>query len=236
MVNLDKLWDYSVLDMEVERFEAQMRKAPKRVKLLSLRNYLIEQQNNMKKVEADVASMADRFESVKGEIEKSNKMLSELTHELEDAGNDSIAELDGLIEEAEKLTSGINKLEQELRRLRKESENSNRHQRDIRTNAAQKKAEYDKLKAEYDVELKQDTEKLKGMKVKVEEAARSMEPGLLEHYKTVRQHCIPPMARLINNQCMGCNMSLPSAVMHRIADGNEIVECDNCGAILYIKE
>ena len=41
------------------------------------------------------------------------------------------------------------------------------------------------------------------------------------------------MAKLINGQCSGCFMSLPSATLLDIRSGDRIVECDNCGRILY---
>ena len=44
------------------------------------------------------------------------------------------------------------------------------------------------------------------------------------------------MARLIDGQCSGCFMSLPSATLLELKEGNRIVECDNCGRILYIEE
>ncbi len=235
MVNLDNLWKYSLMDMEAERFEAKMRKSPNRQKLLSIKNYLVEQQNNMKKIEAEINSMSERLGAIQADIDKQSKILNELTAELTDAENDSILELEGEIDETERLLNTFSKLEQDLRKIRKDADTRYKHQREILGNAAQKKAEYDKIKEVYDVEFKQDKEKLGKLKAQVEEASKTIEPELLAHYKSVRQHCVPPMAKLINGQCSGCNMSLPSAAMHRITDGNEIVECDNCGAILYFE-
>ena len=68
----------------------------------------------------------------------------------------------------------------------------------------------------------------------MEEAGKGIEPELLERYKVIRQHSMPPIAKLIGGQCTGCNMALPSAVSRRIAEGKELVECDNCGRILYV--
>ena len=41
------------------------------------------------------------------------------------------------------------------------------------------------------------------------------------------------MAKLVNGQCSGCFMSLPSATLLEIRNGERIVECDNCGRILF---
>ena len=55
LVQLDDLWNFMQVDMEADKFENQMRLSPNRQKLLKQRNFILEQQNNMKKLEADVA-------------------------------------------------------------------------------------------------------------------------------------------------------------------------------------
>lgn len=233
-MQLEKLWNYSQIDMEAERFKSEMQKAPNRLKLLKLRNFLVEQQNNMKRIEAEVASMTERMDALRAEIAKYDGTVAELQKEIADAQDDSIAELEGLIEEAQKLTNVLGKYEQELQKMRKDAETRDRQQKDIRIRAAKSKAEYDQLKVVYDAEFKRDSEKLEQLKAKVEEASKSIEPELLAKYKEIRQQSMPPVAKLVGGQCMGCNMALPSAISRRISEGSELVQCDNCGRILYI--
>lgn len=233
-MQLEKLWKYSQIDMEAERFKSEMQKAPNRLKLLKLRNFLVEQQNNMKRIEAEVASMTERMDALRAEIAKYDGTVAELQKEIADAQDDSIAELEGLIEEAQKLTNVLGKYEQELQKMRKDAETRDRQQKDIRIRAAKSKAEYDQLKVVYDAEFKRDSEKLEQLKAKVEEASKSIEPELLAKYKEIRQQSMPPVAKLVGGQCMGCNMALPSAISRRISEGSELVQCDNCGRILYI--
>jgi len=40
------------------------------------------------------------------------------------------------------------------------------------------------------------------------------------------------MARLIGDQCGGCNTSQPSALLRKIKSGTEIVECETCGRMI----
>ncbi|MDO4741007.1 MAG: C4-type zinc ribbon domain-containing protein [Eubacteriales bacterium] len=233
-MQLDNLLKYSQIDMEAERFKSEMQKAPNRLKLLKLRNFIVEQQNNMKRIEAEVASMTERMGALREEIARLDGTLAELQKEISEAHDDSIAELEGLIDEAQKLMSTLGKHEQELQKMRKDAETRDRQQKDIRTRAAKSKAEYDQLKAVYDPEYKRDSEKLEQLKAKVEAAAKDVEPELLAKYKEIRQQSMPPVAKLVGSQCMGCNMSLPSAITRRITEGHELVQCDNCSRILYI--
>jgi len=53
-MQLDVLWQFMQVDMEADSFEAKMRQSTNRQKLIKQRNFLMEQQNNMKKLENDV--------------------------------------------------------------------------------------------------------------------------------------------------------------------------------------
>ena len=105
--------------------------------------------------------------------------------------------------------------------------------REIRVRAAKTKQEYDQLKQVYDQEFKRDSQKLAQMRENIEKEAAKIDPALLKRYRAIKQHCTPPMARLVNGQCSGCFMSLPSATLRELKLGEKTVECDNCGRILY---
>ena len=64
-MQLDLLWNYMQYDMEADQFENGMRNAPNRVKLLKQRDFLLEQQNNIKRIEREIATMSDRLEAVR---------------------------------------------------------------------------------------------------------------------------------------------------------------------------
>ena len=124
--------------------------------------------------------------------------------------------------------------EQELFRVRKDSEVRDRQQKEIRVRAAKAKAEYDEIKQVYDQEFKKDSEQLAALKRKADTAGKGIKPELLERYANIKQHAAPPMARLVGGQCGGCYMSLPSVTLKQIQTEGRVVECDNCGRILYL--
>ena len=235
-MQLEKLWQFMQVDMEADRFEAKIRQSEKRQKLLKQRNFLMDQQNNMKKLESDVAAMTDRLEAVRDDAERLQKVLTGLMEELESNPPTSEEEANARMEPVQKLMDNLTRYEQELSKMRKDAEVKDRQQREIRVRAAKTKQEFDQLKKEYDVEFKQDTATLKEMRARTEQESGKIEPDLLEKYRTIKQHCTPPMAKLVEGQCSGCFMSLPSATLLELKEGNRIVECDNCGRILYIEE
>ncbi len=235
-MQLDMLWQFMQVDMEADRFETSIRQSEKRQKLLKQRSFLMDQQNNMKKLESDVAAMADRLEAVHDEAERLQKSVSELMQELESNPPKTEEETQARMEPVQKLMDTLTRYEQELTKMNRDAEIKDRQQREIRVRAAKTKIEYDQLKADYDVEFKRDTATLKAMRAKTEAEAKKLDPELLQSYNSIKQHCTPPMAKLVDGQCSGCFMSLPSATMLEMKNGDKLVRCDNCGRILYSPE
>ena len=232
-MQLDSLWQFMQVDMEADGFESRMRQSANRQKLIKQRDFLKDQQANMKKLESDVAVMQDRLEAVKDEAARLEKVLEALSQEINDNPPSTVEEAQKQSEAVTKLLDSLSRYEHELQKMRKDADTKDRQQKEIRVRAAKTKVEFDQLKVEYDKEFKADTEKLQQMRANTEKEAKKIDPKLLAKYRSIKQHCTPPMAKLINGQCSGCFMSLPSATLLDIRSGEQIVECDNCGRILY---
>lgn len=233
LVQLDELWNFMQVDVEADKFENQMRLSPNRQKLLKQRNFILEQQNNMKKLEADVAVMQDRLAAVEDEAQRLSGVLSGMVEELETNPPATVEESDRRAEAAQRLADTLTRYEQELAKMRKDAEARDRQQKEIRVRAARTKQEYDQLKTVYDEEFKRDQQTLKSMRANIEKEAAKLDQALLSRYRAIKQHCTPPMAKLVDGQCGGCFMSLPSATLRELKLGEKTVECDNCGRILY---
>ena len=236
MVQLKSLWDFMQVDMAADNFEQEMRKSANRQKLLKHRNFLMEQQSNMKKIEGEIAVMQDRLEAVRDEAERLAGVLSSTLKDINDNPPATLEETQRKLDAVQKLSDTLGRYEQELTKMRKDADNRDRQQKDIRVRAAKAKQEYDQIKAIYDKEFKEDNAKLADMRAKSDALAESQDPALLARYRAIKQQCTPPMAKLNGNQCCGCFVELPSATLRAIKEGTEIVECDNCGRILYCEE
>lgn len=232
-MQLNTLWQFMQVDMEADGFENQMRQSPNRQKLIKQRDFLKDQQANMKKLESEVAVMQDRLAAVQDEADRLEKVLDGLAAEFENNPPADIEEAQKQADAMQKLVDSLTRYEQELSKMRKDADTKDRQQKEIRVRAAKTKMEYDQLKVEYDKEYKVDTAKLQQMRDRTEQESKKVDPQLLAKYRSIKQHCTPPMAKLINGQCSGCFMSLPSATLLDIRSGDRIVECDNCGRILF---
>lgn len=235
-MQLKALWNFMQVDIEADKFAEEMRKSPNRQKLIKRRNFLMEQQTNMKKIESEIAVMQDRLEAVSDEANRLEGILTATVKEINDNPPATVEETQRRMESVQKLADTLSRYEQELGKMRKDAENRDKQQKDIRVRAAKAKQEYDQIKVAYDKEFADDTEKLNAMRAEIEKAAAQQDPELLNRYKTIKQHCTPPMAKLAEGQCCGCFMQLPSATLRLIKEGDKLVECDNCGRILYCED
>lgn len=235
-MQLDVLWKYQQVDVEVDKYENEMRNDPDRQKLLKHRTFLVDQQNAMKKLENDVSIMADRLEAVRDEAQRLEAQLADQKARFIDNPTEDIETVREGLKQIQRTCDLLTRYEQELQKLRKDADTRDRQQREIRVRAAKVKAEFDQLRGQYDQKFQQQKRKLDSLKAAADKEAQGINPDLLKRYKEIRKHCFPPMALLDGDRCGGCNMSLPSVVMRDIRSGAKLVECDNCGRIIFAKE
>ena len=75
--------------------------------------------------------------------------------------------------------------------------------------------------------------RLAAAKAAAENLQKELPETLVRKYVGVVKRHTPPIVSLtLNNQCGGCNMSLPTTLISRLNLGNDIVTCENCGRII----
>ena len=235
MEQYELLWQYQQVDMELDRYEKEMRGNPNRRELLKHREFLLGQQGVLKKIETDVENMGDRMEALADEIARLSGSASEAAAYFEANRPEDLEEARKQIASLQKLIATISRYEAELAKMRKDSEARDRQQREVRVRAAKARAEFDRIKLIYDEEYKVASVKLDELKEKVAKEAKGIDPDLLEKYKSIKRHTTPPMCRIHDDRCGGCNMQLPAADMNKIRTGSAYVMCENCGRIILVK-
>ena len=236
MEQYELLWKYQQVDMELDRYEKEMRGNSNRKELLKHRDFLLEQQNVLKKIESDVEVMSDRMEALADEIKRLSGSVAEATANFENNRPDNLEDVKKQMASIQKLIATITRYESELAKMRKDSEARDRQQREVRVRAAKARAEFDRIKVIYDEEYKVAAVKLEELKRKVAKEAEGIDPDLLEKYKAIKRHAAPPITRLHDDRCGGCNMQLSAADKDKVRSGVPYVECENCGRIILIKQ
>lgn len=232
MEQLNMLWAYQQEDMKADRLAAEIRRSPTRQKLEKSRDFIMEQQKLFKQIEEQVALMADRMDMIRDAIPRCEEQLNALQQKAEQDPPADLEAVRALLAEVARCRDTINNYEAEMRRMVKDSTDSANRQRTCRLEAARAKQEFDQLKVAYDVELKDQKAKLDAQRAIANEKAQGIDPKLMEEYNVIKKHITPPMAKLIGDQCGGCNTSQPSAVLRKIKAGTEMIECETCGRMM----
>ena len=231
MNQLDLLWEYQLADTEADQMDHSIRQSPKRQKLLKLRDYIRDQQDSLKTLENEVEAMSDRMDTLKDAINLADEQLKQLQKRIQDEPPASSQDIARYSAEASQLSATLADYDAEIRRVRKSVADRDRKQRDIKLRAIKSKDEFDQLRVEYDQEFKEKNEVLTRLRAAANEKLKGIDPEHLARYTAIKQHCTPPMAKLNNGQCGGCNMQFPSSVLAAIRSGRQI-ECETCGRLI----
>ena len=232
MEQTEMLWQYQQADMAADAFERDIKRSPNRVALKKNREFLMEQQNAVKRMEQEVAEMADRVEVIKVAIERIEGQLAALQARMENNPPADLKQAQDLARDAQKLLTNLSDYEREMKRIQKDAADHERHEKDIRVKYAKVKAEYDQQKVAYEAEYAEQLKQLEQKQAVAQEKAKSVEKALLDKYAQVKKHCVPPVARLYGDQCGGCNMSLPQVTLRKFKNDVFFIECENCGRMI----
>ena len=152
MTQLDLLWEYQTADTEADMLAHSIRQSPKRQKLLKLRDYIRDQQDNLKTLESEIMAMTDRMEVLKEAISLADDQLKALQKRVQEEPASNSEGISLYIKEAEMLANTLNEYDQEVRQVRKSASDRDRRQLDIKMRAIKSKEEFDQLRVEYDEE------------------------------------------------------------------------------------
>jgi predicted nucleic acid-binding Zn-ribbon protein len=227
---------YQDADLEKQQIESTVKSTPNRVKLNKLAKFVKQQQATLTKLTEDLESYSasiakmtqqhkailDRldlenseFETLKGDDECTSEEMTEFRHDIE------------------KLQREAGNLEKEIKQAFHNLDTSAEEYKKSWQQGVKAKKEYDQLKVVCQKEKDDAAIDMLAVDKKMEELEKRVNPTLMNRYKRVRQHHNIPVVEVRDGKCSGCNMSLPSLSIRRLVAEDMILECDNCGRLLY---
>lgn len=227
---------YQEADVEKQQIEAAVKTTNNRIKLNKLTKFIKQQQATLNKLNDDMetlsASMArintqytavlDRldletseFETLKGDEECTSEEMTEFRHDIE------------------KLQREAGNLEKEIKQLFHTLDETVAEHQKTRQQGAKAKKEYDQLKIVCQKEKDDASIDMLAIDRKMAELEKRVNPSLMNRYKRARLHNNVVVVEVRDGKCSGCNMSLPSLAIRRLVGEDMILECENCGRLLY---
>ena len=233
---MEALWAYQEAEVAKNAVENEIRTTPARLQLNKLHKQLKSQQAVIAKLSEDIEAYEQQMTKLTDHVSKLEERLQVESAELvtikqdDESTAEEMTELKGDIERLNReVSQGVREAKTLLGEIEKASEE---YQTTARA-ASKGKKEYDALRAKCEEERVARQDELDRHDQKLATLSKTVDPALLERYNQVKQHHAVPIAKIVNSKCGGCNMSLPMVMLKKIATTDGIVECENCGRILY---
>ncbi|MBQ6693213.1 MAG: hypothetical protein IJP30_05015 [Clostridia bacterium] len=236
MIELKSLWAYQEADIKVDRFENELRKSPVRVKLLNVRNQLVEQQNRAKKLEVDLQKAHEECAHIAGEIANIQEQMKKLAVSEESLETQDLKQVRKLLRAMEKSNKTLENIKRDLAAARAIAESTESTVADVRSKLSSGKKQFDELKEVHDAELEASKPEMEKLSAERKTLGEKVPAELMDQYKKIKRQRPNPVAKVRSEQCGGCNMSIPSLMMRRLRAGEQVIVCENCGRILYLTE
>ncbi len=241
MNNLKALWKYQAAEMELETYERSLKNTETRKKLVHQQQVFQSNQQKLKQLEQESMLLQNKMNELSAQIDLLQKQMTEKREEisevagydLEDMALDDVREM---IKECENNKGGIEVDKRKLVDIMHRIEKSEVEIKETLVKMSNAKKQFDLLKEAHAKEIDAGKEDLEKLRANVEQASKGIEPALIARYKAIKQHRPNPMAKLVGDRCEGCKMQLPSGVLQNLKTEGNIVECENCGRILYVEE
>ena len=238
MTKLEYLLMYQKADLKKQQLENNLRTTESRQKLNKITKLLREQQSAIQKLTEDADAQQNALSRLVAQQESLSHEL-ELNHSEMDTleADDQVTaeELTEFRQDVERLNRELGRLEKDVKGLLEQLEKTSADFQKARSLGGRAKKEYDRLKAVVEVEKAESAASITAATKEMETVERQVDPTFLAKYKRARVHHSMPVVPVANEKCSGCNMSRPMAVIKKLSNQENVMECENCGRILYQK-
>lgn len=233
---LDYLWNYQELDLKMDELNAQKKDSPLRKELYRSIRYLKNQQKNIEKLNNDIDKKNHIYNRILHEFESINSVLKQEEEILNSGDVKSFKQLDQVEKKILEAEEKLKEKKEELTVLLQDMNSLNKKLQAITSRLQKGKKEYEKNKKEYDLAIKELDSQYKDLKAKRDRYKVELNNALLKRYEAIKNSHPTVMAEIEQDRCGGCNMALASLVIQNVKDKGRIIECENCGRILYSRK
>lgn len=222
---------YQEIDLELVRLENEMndnqdRKSAIKMQQL-LKDYqakLIELNKKAKELDNGYTKCKEVFSQMANNVELINKNINSADEK----------KIDGLIEANDAVLGNLIKLEKRLLAVYNECGNIQTEYNTIMKSARSAKGNLEKYKESYNAAKTAAEKEIASKKQELEQLSKKVDKTLLQKYKQKSDRKAKVFVPEINGRCGGCRMEISVSKQSKLkAEG--MIECENCGRVIYSK-
>ena len=235
MDQMKMLVEFQAADTKAESTEKSLRNSKLRRDLENARKGYTERQTQYKQIEEQMAQLSDRKDILSDALDLSKKQLENLQSRYENNPPESIEGVRALLNDVNRCLETIKGYEAELRQIHATVREAGPRIKKLREEGSDFRKTFESLKPQYDAEAARLKKEYQEHRSKANQLMKAIDESLLAKYNEIKIRVNPPIARVYADQCSGCNTSLSSTIKSRLRNASgEIVECQNCGRMLYL--
>lgn len=240
MENLNKLWLYQEAELKYEAFEKEIKNTKTRQDMLKNKTVFEKNQAVFKKLEAESAVLANSLGEISAQVTEIGKKMDQKKQELAEMEEYDVEDLflqdvRECVKECDSIRGALEQSKRKVNDIKSRLSSINDDIMKVLRNMSSAKKAFDDLKVKYNEEIGSKSQEIESLKKEVEIAAEGIDSKLMEKYRKIKTRWANPVAELHNDRCGGCNMQLPASVLGKVKADNQLVECDSCGRILFLK-
>lgn len=225
---------YQEADANLRKIETALSSSEERKKAMSAKKYLEGVEESVNKLDVRAAELFATYEKATDEQIKLKEQESAITDALDAVEDEKeaaylIKKAEELIAKIKALGSKANKISEEIQAVIKEYSNIKKTTQAAQVQYKENAEKYNALKESMREEKEKVEKELETLKGKVD-------PTLMDRYMKKRANKIYPILfEVKGNVCGACRMELPMSEMNKLKNG-EVIDCDQCGRLLYLGE
>lgn len=228
---VQEILKYQTIDAKLKKLETELASSEERKRAISAKKYIDGVESNVNRLDDRAKELALTFENIKKAEAKLEEQQSEFAKALESVADET--ETLYYIKKIEELLSKIKNLNDESAKITAEIETILKEYATIKTKTKAAQAQYAEYGKKYNELKASKSDEMTKIETELAELRKKIDPSLMEKYLKKRGDKIfPILYEVTEHGCGCCNMELSMAARSKLKNG-EIIECDQCGRLLY---
>lgn len=196
----------------------------------------------LNQTEIELMELEKRIDRNEKRLNEDNSILKEYDYHLKNIERDlyegditDLKQLNFLDSERKSMIKNIEGKEIEILEQLEEMEDLKKEFIRIEDDFKKFKKEYSTSVKKYKIAVEDFKQKLMKSKEEIDNISLKVDKNLLERYFKIKNNKGNAVAEVVDRKCSGCNMMLSTFMFDRLKNYDEIVFCESCGRILYLK-
>jgi predicted nucleic acid-binding Zn-ribbon protein len=220
------------LDLEIKVIEEKLRKYPQEIyryeeDLENAKTSIAEARKELEQITRNKKEMEHQLEENHLSIKTAEKRLFEIK---------TYREYEALQKEISQTKMTNATLEEEILQSMEGMENLEKHISDKESELTEREKESEKLIKDYKIKIKDLAITHENKQLEKEKIISIIDPEVLPLYEKIKTRNGIAIAPARNEVCTGCNMKIPPQLFNEILTLSRMIQCPNCGRILYSEE